>query len=339
MGLYRRVALPLLFAIPPETAHRVAQGLLSLPLPWERIGGATDDPALHTSIAGLGLANPVGVAAGFDKACRHLDALGRMGFGYVVGGTITREPRTGNARPRIVRYPARRSMTNAMGLPNPGAEEAARNLFRSTRTAPRLASIADQDAADVLVSHELLEPRVDGIELNVSCPNVSWGRDRDNEAHLELLLRELGARRSKPLFVKLPPFRTSVEKEVVTSLARIAQDGGADGLTCSNTRPVADRRLATGTGGLSGRELFADTIRIVAEVRDATGGSLAINACGGVFGAEDALACLDAGATSVQVYSGLIFGGPRVVSEITAGLSAALRDRGTDVRALAGGRR
>ncbi len=339
MGLYRRVARPLLFAIPPEAAHRVAQGLLSLPLPWERIGGATDDPALHTTLGGLDLPNPVGLAAGFDKACRHLDALGRVGFGYVVGGTMTREPRAGNARPRIVRYSARDCMTNAMGLPNPGAEEAARNLFGSSRTPPRLASVADQGPDDVVATHELLEPRVDGIELNVSCPNVSWGRDRDNEAHLALLLRELGARRRKPLFVKLPPFRTDVEREVVTSLARIAQDGGADGLTCSNTRPVADRRLSTGTGGLSGRELLADTIRIVAEVRDATGGSLPINACGGVFTAEDALTCLDAGATTVQVYSGLIFRGPRVVSEITAGLSAALRDRGTDLRALAEGRR
>ncbi len=339
MGLYRRVALPLLFAIPPEAGHRVALALLSLPLPWERIGGVTDDPALHTSIAGLDLANPVGLAAGFDKACRHLDALGRMGFGYVVGGTITREPRTGNPRPRIVRYPARRSMTNAMGLPNPGAEEAARNLFRSARTVPRIASIADQDADDVIATHELLEPRVDGIELNASCPNVSWGRDRDNEAHLALVLRELGARRRKPLFVKLPPFRTAVEREVVTILARIAQEGGADGLTCSNTRPVADRHLSTGTGGLSGRELLAGTIRNVAEIRDATGGSLPINASGGVFGAEDALACLDAGANTVQVYSGLIFRGPRVAPEIAAGLSAALRERGRHARAPAEGRR
>jgi dihydroorotate dehydrogenase len=339
MGLYRRVARPLFFAIPPEAAHRVTQGLLSLPLPWERIGGVARDGALRASLAGIELSNPVGLAAGFDKSCRHLNSLGRLGFGYVVGGTITRGPRAGNPGPRIARYPAPGSLTNAMGLPNPGAEKAAHNLSRSARTAARLASIADQDARDVIATHELLEPHVDGIELNASCPNVSWGRDRDNEAHLALLLRELASRRRKPLFVKLPPFRTSVERDVVTTLARIAQDGGANGLTCSNTRPVADRTLSTGTGGLSGRELLGDTIRIVAEIREATGGSLPVNACGGVFTAKDALACLDAGATTVQVYTGLIFQGPRVASEIATGLSCALSDRGTDVRALAGGSR
>ncbi len=323
MGLYRAVARPLFFALPPDAAHRLAQTLLGLPLPWERIGGAPEDPALRTSLAGIELSNPVGLAAGFDKSCRNLDALGRLGFGYVVGGTITRDPRSGNAKPRIARYHRRGSMTNAMGLPNPGAETAARHLARSPRSGPRLASIADQDPADVIATYALLEPHVDGVELNASCPNVSWGRDRDNEAHLALLLRELGARRTTPLFVKLPPFRSDVEREVVLALARIAQDGGADGLTCSNTRPVADRRLSAGAGGLSGRELFPDTVRIVADVRRATAGALPINACGGVFTAADAKACLQAGATTVQVYTGFIYGGPRVVRDIVTGLSPA----------------
>jgi len=323
MGLYRAVARPLFFALPPEAAHGLARALLSLPLPWERIGGAPEDPALRTSLAGIELSNPIGLAAGFDKSCRHLDALGRLGFGYVIGGTITRDPRSGNAKPRIARYPRRGSMTNAMGLPNPGAEEAARNLARSARSGPRLASIADQDPADLIATYALLEPHVDGVELNASCPNVSWGRDRDNEAHLALLMRELDARRTRPLFVKLPPFRSDVAREVVLALARIAQDGGADGLTCSNTRSVADVRLSTGAGGLSGRELFPDTVRIVAEVRRATAGALPINACGGVFTAAHALACLEAGATTVQVYTGLIYGGPRVVRDIVAGLTPA----------------
>jgi len=336
MGLYRAAARPLFFVLPAEAAHRLAHRALSWPVSWERIGGAVDDPSLRVTLAGIALRNPVGLAAGFDKACRHLDALGRIGFGYVVGGTITRHPREGNAKPRIVRYPRRGSMTNAMGLPNPGAEEAARNLGRTPRTAPRFASIADQDGPDVVAAHALLEPHVDGIELNASCPNVSWGRDRDNEAHLAGILRDLGARRTKPLFVKLPPFRTEVEREVVLALARIAQEGGADGLTCSNTRPVADRRLATGTGGLSGRDLFEDTVRIVGEVRGATGGALPVNACGGVFTAPDALACIEAGATTVQVYTGLVYLGPRIVRDMTAGLAAAIRERNTDLRTVAG---
>src|SRR5437867_13103358 len=105
MCLYRAVARPLFFSLPPEAAHRLAQSILSLPLPWERIGGAPEDPALRTSLAGIELSNPVGLAAGFDKSCRHLDPLGRLGFGYVIGGTTSRPPRSGNANPRIARSP------------------------------------------------------------------------------------------------------------------------------------------------------------------------------------------------------------------------------------------
>jgi dihydroorotate dehydrogenase len=285
---------------------------------------------LRTSLAGIELANPVGLAAGFDKTGDRLDALGRLGFGYVVGGTFTRRPRTGNPKPRIARYPSRGSMTNAMGLPNPGAEAAAATLARTPRTAPRLASIADEAVRDAVEAHALLEPHVDGVELNASCPNVSWGRDRDNEAHLAALVRELGARRSTPLFVKLPPFRGGVEREAVLALARTAVEGGADGLTCSNTHRVRDPRLSAREGGLSGRALSADTPRIVAEVAEATGGAVPIVACGGVWSAADAASCLRAGAVAVQVYTALVFRGPAVVGELTSGIAAA-RAAGSDV--------
>jgi dihydroorotate dehydrogenase len=331
MGWYRMVARPAFFALPPEAAHRVVQRLLGLPLPWESLGRGACDPVLQTSLAGLDLENPIGLAAGFDKTGSHLASLGRLGFGYVVGGTFTRQPRDGNPRPRIVRYRDRASMTNAMGLPNPGADDAARHLSTTPRTSPRLASIADEAVEDAVQTHGLLEPHVDGIELNASCPNVSWGRDRDNEAHLAALLRELGARRSTPLFVKLPPFRTDVEKEVILALARIAVEGGADGLTCSNTRSVREPRLSTGQGGLSGRALFDRTPGIVSEVVAATGHAVPVAACGGVSSAADALACLDAGASTVQVYTALIYRGPGVVGELTSGLAAALGTRAEGV--------
>lgn len=336
MGLYRAVAKPVFFALPPEAAHRLANRLLGLPLPWRRMGGVRDDPALRLELAGIPLGNPLGLAAGFDKSCRHLDALGRLGFGYVVGGTITRLPRRGNPKPRIVRYPARRSMVNAMGLPNPGAEAAARNLATTPRTAPRFVSIADQELPDVLAAHAALEPHVEAVELNASCPNVSWGRDRDNEAHLRNLLRELGARRRRPMFVKLPPFRTAVERDVVLALARIAQEAGADGLTCSNTAPVPEPRLAVRSGGLSGRDVFADTIRIVSEVHRATGGELPVNACGGIFEPREAISCLEAGATTVQVYTGLVYRGPRIVGALAGGIADELEGRGTDLASLVG---
>jgi dihydroorotate dehydrogenase len=331
-----RLATRALLRFPPETAHRAAGALLGLPLRWERVGGAPREEALHVSVAGIDLPNPVGLAAGFDKTCRRLDELSRLGFGYVVGGTITRRPRAGNRRPRVARIEARRSLVNAMGLPNPGAQAAARTLARLRGAGPRLVSIADEDVADVVETHALLEGHVDAIELNAGCPNVEWGRDRDNEAHLAALLRELAKRRSKPLFVKLPPFRTAVERDVVTALARIALEGGADGLTCSNTRPVADARLATGAGGLSGRELFGETPGIVAEIRRATDAALPVNACGGISTSEDAIACLDAGAATVQVYTALVYEGPALVGRLVGGVARARRrtPAGGDRRAV-----
>jgi dihydroorotate dehydrogenase len=337
MGWYPAVGRPLFFALPPETAHRVAGVILGLPLPWRRIGHAIHDPRLGVELAGIPLRNPIGLAAGFDKTCRHLDALGDLGFGYVVGGTITRAPRSGNPGPRIVRYPSRGSMTNAMGLPNPGAERAAETLVSETRgSAPRFISVADEALDDALSAVRLLAPHADGIELNASCPNVSWGRDRDNEAHLRDLVGGIRAVTGRPLFVKLPPFATGVERDVVLALASIAQEAGAAGFTCSNTRPVGDQRLSVGAGGLSGRALWDRTLEIVADVRAATGGAMAINASGGISTGEQVLACLQAGATTVQIYSALIYEGPGIVGTLTRELARALEERGTSVRALAG---
>jgi dihydroorotate dehydrogenase len=315
-----RVARPLFFALPPETAHRLAGAMLRLPLPWRRIGAVPADPALEVEIAGLRLRHPVGLAAGFDKSCRYLRALTELGFGYVVAGTVTRRARRGNARPRIVRRSRSGAVVNSMGLPNRGAESAAERLRSVRASGPVLISLADEDLEDVLWNHALLEPLVHGVELNVSCPNVSWGRDRDNEDHLRRLLRELGARRSKPLFVKLPPFRTAPEREAVIALARIAHLGGADGLTCFNSLPVEEPGLASGAGGLSGRPLLEHTVAGVVEVKEATAGALPVNACGGVFSAEDARACLEAGATTVQIYTGFVYEGPGVIRRITQGI-------------------
>src|SRR5438128_2017561 len=171
MGWYRAFGRGLFFAFPPEWAHRIAGVMLGLPLPWEWIGRAIDDPRLEVTLTGIPLRNPIGLAAGFDKHAKHLDALGQVGFGYVVGGTVTARRRLGNPTPRIVRIPERHSIVNSMGLPNPGATRVAENLRSSKSAAPRMISIADEDLDDVLDNHALLEPLVEAVELNVSCPN------------------------------------------------------------------------------------------------------------------------------------------------------------------------
>jgi len=323
MGWYESVGRRAFFAVEPERSHRLAQRLLGLPLPWRRIGGAVDDPALTTTLSGIPLRNPIGLAAGFDKTCRHLDALGKLGFGYVVGGTVTLAPRRGNPAPRIARDPAAMSLTNAMGLPNPGARVAAANLARRPAACPRLVSVADEGIPDVLEALGAMEPLVDGLEVNASCPNVSWGRDADDEDHLRQLVTAIRSATSKPVFVKLPPFSTDAERSAIVALADVALGAGANGLTASNTRPVADGRLAVGKGGVSGRALWDRTTTIVAELRGAIGPAVALNACGGVFSASDVVACLEAGATTVQVYTALIYEGPGLPGVLTRGL---LRD-------------
>ena len=213
-----------------------------------------------------------------------------------------------------------------------GRPDAAKHLAGHRRTAPVLVSLADEEAPDVAANLALLEPLADGIELNVSSPNAPWRKSRDNVEHLRRLLEALGSRRRKPLFVKLPPFRTDEERERALAMAKLAADARLQGLTCSNTIPVEEPLVRKGSGGLSGKPLLHDTVRIVREVREATGGSLVVNACGGIFTAEDAMACLDAGAATVQVYTGMIYRGPQIVREICEGLAATARSRQPSTR-------
>ncbi len=178
---------------------------------------------------------------------------------------------------------------------------------------------------------DLVAPHADAVELNASCPNVSWGRDRDNEAHVRELVTAFTARISVPLFVKLPPYSTDTEREVVLALASIASEAGADGLVCSNTRPVDDGRLAVGRGGLSGRELWPRTAEIVADVAAAT--ERPIVACGGISSVDDVTAALAAGATAVQIYTAFVYAGPHLPGDLAGGLAARGRRVEGDTRA------
>jgi dihydroorotate dehydrogenase len=317
-GWYGAVGRPAFFALAPETSHRVATALLSLPLPWERIGGAVRDPSIEVDLCGIRLPNPIGLAAGFDKTCRHLDALGRLGFGFVVGGTITRAPRDGNPTPRIVRSPRKAAIVNSMGLPNPGAEAASANLARAPRTVPRFASVADEELEAATATVEFLAPHVDGFELNASSPNAPW---RHDAAHMGTLLAAFRRRTELPVLLKLPPFGSDGERATVLDLARAAVDAGARGLVCSNTIPVEEPRLAAGRGGLSGSPLRELTPRIVSDVAAATGRSVPIVACGGISTVHDVRACLDAGAAAIQLYTGLIYRGPGIVGDLTRGMA------------------
>lgn len=330
-NLYRVVLRPLLFRLPPERAQKLVEGLLKQGVLWQMLSQAfsIDDARLRVKLAGMELPNPVGLAAGYDKDCQFLTSVLNLGFGYVVGGTVTFSPGKGNPRPRLVRQTQVKSLVNSLGFPSRGLEFAARKLEKyASRKSPIIVSIAGLSVEEFLRCHRRVEPLVDGVELNISSPNTQGIRAFQEPALFDELVGRVNAGRKKPLFVKLPPYSDEQAREKVLKLVGICVKRGVDGVTAINTVPVVDSRLKVGRGGLSGKAIFHDMLRIVADVRAEGGSKLAINACGGIFSAEDAWEALEAGANSAQLLTGLVYGGPGVAKSINKGLLRMLESRG-----------
>ncbi len=285
-------------------------------------------PPSPVNIAGIELPNPVGLAAGYDKDCALTPALSALGFGYLTVGTVTRDARPGNPGRRLLRDAARGALVNALGFPGKGLDAAARRLERDRRRAgntPIVVSVSGTTVEDIAACHARLEPLADAVEINISSPNTAGLRAFHDKAALGELLSEIAPRRAKPLFVKMPPFPPSdadaARREAGLSLAEICVSSGADALTVSNTQPVSDARLGVGTGGLSGKPIFADTLRMVKETRERIENAAVINACGGIFTSEDANRALAAGADTVQLLTALIYRGPSVARDIARGIA------------------
>ncbi len=324
---YKALLRPLLFSLPSERAHRLGELVLQRRFLWKLLEPyyRTTDPGLKTSLAGIELSNPVGVAAGCDKNCQFLPSLLSLGFGYVVGGTVTLEPRQGNPSPRLVRNPREKSLVNSLGFPGIGAEAVLRNLER-TPVRPLILSVAGLTLEEFVECFRRMEPRADGVELNISSPNTAGLRIFHEPETFRTLLEQVNAERKKPLFVKIPPYGNEEGQQKVLELVRTARQMGVDGITAANTRPVQEPRLKIGSGGLSGKPLFQDTVRIVADVRKEVGDRITVNACGGISNPEEALQALAHGADTVQLYTGLIYEGPGVARSINRGLSRYLKD-------------
>ncbi len=278
--MYRTFARPLAFALPPETSHRLAVNAFRVRALWRAFGriAAPRGDATETRVAGLALPNPVGLAAGFDKDCVALGSLLDIGFGYVVGGTVTLQPRTGNARPRMFRNAPEQALVNALGFPGRGLDQAeARLKPMMERDRQRvLVSISGTKDDEILACHGRLEPLVAAIEVNISSPNTAGLAVYHEAERLRPLVSALAAQKAKPLLLKLPRLP---ETESVVELATAALEAGADGVVAANTRPVSDRRLAVGRGGLSGEPLFASTLELVRAIRAA----VPEEPCGGVM--------------------------------------------------------
>ena len=319
---YRLLLRPLLFRLPPETAQSLADLALQQRWLW-RMAAPPADPKLKTTLAGLDLPNPIGLAAGYDKDCRLLSPLADLGFGYVTGGTVTANPQAGNPRPRVLRDVRREGLINSLGFPSKGLDHVCRRLeeSRGSTPAPTVVSVSGTTVEDILLCHRRVEPFADAVEINISSPNTAGLRVFQEADALGELLGRVNERREKPLFIKMPPYGLEHPGHQASSpslekIVRTCMSGGVDALTVANTHPVEDARLAVGSGGLSGRPVFQETLRMVREIRREVGPDIAINACGGIFTGADAWEALRAGATTVQLLTGLVYQGPGTVRSI-----------------------
>ena len=343
---YANLLRPLLFTLPAETAQKVAEKALRRPFVWKalRPGFQVRDRRLASSLCGISLSNPVGLAAGFDKDCEMIPALASLGFGYLTVGTVTAHPRPGNPKPRLFRDAKESSLINAMGFPSKGLVPAARRLelYRSIgRGVPIVVSISGVTVDEIIRCHRRLEALAEAVEVNISSPNTAGLRLFHEPDALTELLGAVNEARYRPLIVKLPPYPApdvpgdefARSRDLLMSLVAVCKAQGVDGLTLANTRPTTDARLAVGSGGLSGRPVFSRMVEMVRDVRSDVGDGMSINACGGVFTGEDALAAIQAGATTVQTYTGFVYRGPTAAREINKELLAGMLQSGAGVAA------
>lgn len=332
-GMLFDLARPALFAIDPERAHRLTVRALAL-------AGRRGPPAagaLAIDVAGLGFPNPLGMAAGFDKDAEVPDQLLGLGFGFAEVGSITPRPQAGNPRPRLFRLVEDRAVINRMGFNNGGAEVARDRLVRRAGR-PGIVGInvgANKDSEDRITDYvamtRVMAPLASYLAVNISSPNTPGLRALQDEGALTGLLDaviEARGTAGPPVFLKVAP---DLESADIDAIARIALDRKLGALIVSNTtitRPALLSANARETGGLSGAPLRDLAQQRLRDFRKATGGAIPLVGVGGIASAEDAWARIRAGASLVQLYSAMVYGGPGLPRRILRGLEALMRRDG-----------
>jgi len=334
--LYSEYAKPWLFRLDAERAHDEVSGLLSLLAPFPGAAAALDaltgaaPTAAPRDIFGVRFPNPVGLAAGFDKDGRLVGILPALGFGFLEIGSVTLEPQPGNPKPRMFRVPESRALVNRMGFNSDGARAVARRLASQEKCAVplgiNLGLNKDTDPARAPVDYartfRILAGHGDYFVVNVSSPNTPGLRDLQKVEGLSAILGEIQDANAakKPILLKLAPDLADEDFEAALRVAeKLAQ-----GLVVSNTtisRDGVDAKWATESGGLSGAPLKVRATALVRKARGLT--KLPIVGVGGIETADDARERLAAGADLVQLYTGLVYGGPSTVKRILAGLETA----------------
>ena len=338
IGVFDRVARPLLRVLDPETAHRLTvKALRHVPLPQP----PADDPHLAVRAFGLNFPNPIGIAAGFDKNGEVPDALLRLGFGFVEVGTVTLRPQAGNPRPRLFRLDADEAVINRLGFNSEGADAVLRRLAARVGQGGIVGVNigANRDSADRIADYvrliETFAPVASYFTVNVSSPNTPQLRELQKLDALDNLLARVVETRDRvsrdagpvPVLLKIAPDVTLAQLDDMVGAARRRR---VDGMIVANTttaRPpeLRERIKAIETGGLSGRPLFALSTRVLAETYVRAEDAFPLIGSGGINSGAAAIAKIKAGASLLQLYSGLVFRGVGLVAQIKADILASLR--------------
>ncbi|HJS25306.1 MAG TPA: quinone-dependent dihydroorotate dehydrogenase [Pyrinomonadaceae bacterium] len=341
--MYRSLVRPILFSLPPETAHELALHSLSL-LPTRLFAKSYSNPALRVERFGLSFPNPVGLAAGLDKNGVALQPLAALGFGFIEAGTVTYHPQPGNPRPRLFRLREDEALINRAGFNNDGAAAFARRVEQHRPACVLGVSIGkskitplENATEDYLASFELVYKVADYVAVNVSSPNTPQLRELQQSQQLGSLLSALQTRNRElqqplPLLVKLSP---DLDRRELETIVEVVERFGIDGIIATNTttsrdnlRTDAQRVAACGEGGLSGKPLRNRSTQMIADLYELTRGRIPLIGVGGIFTAEDAWEKITAGACLVQLYTGFIYQGPNIAREINEGLANILAREG-----------
>ncbi|HEY6940536.1 quinone-dependent dihydroorotate dehydrogenase [Dokdonella sp.] len=327
------LARPFLFCLDAERAHDL--GLAAIEGAWRTGTSAllASTPApLPVDAFGLRFDNPVGLAAGLDKNGAHVDALAALGFGYIEVGTTTPRAQPGNPKPRMFRLPEHEAVINRLGFNNGGVDALVRNVERARYAGVLGINIGknkdtpnERATDDYLHCLERVYARASYVTVNISSPNTQGLRDLQEEETLRRFIgtlrdaqERLGAKhgRRKPMLLKIAPDLAEAELDAIADVLRAAR---IDGVICTNTTidraAVAGHRLAREAGGLSGAPLFARSTAVLRGMHERLGDAVPLVGVGGIVRGADAAAKLDAGATLVQFYSGLVYRGPALVGE------------------------
>lgn len=324
-----------LFALPPETAHDwVLRGV-------DVLGALVRDPqpapGQRVRLFGLEFPNRIGLAAGLDKDGAHIDGLATLGFGFIEVGTVTPRPQPGNPQPRVFRLAPYGALINRLGFNNGGVQGLLANLagtrwrgILGINIGKNADTPLDRANDDYLAALEAVYPLASYVTVNISSPNTRGLRSLQHGDELDALLTALRHRQSGladahgryvPLLVKIAP---DLDDAALDDIARRLLASGIDGVIATNTTldrsAVASHPQASETGGLSGRPLFERSTERLAGLARRLDGALPIIGVGGIFSAADARAKIEAGASLVQVYTGLIYRGPALVGEVAAAI-------------------